>query len=652
MVLRLSVVIALFGIVSASSASSHVSPVQKVIQLIEDMEVKVKKDLEASTLEFEEFAKLCDDEAAQKDFAIKNTKEQISALTASIEDASAKNDDLESKIQALTTSISESEDELASAISLREKEHADFLATEKDMLETVDQLTGATTELQKKQQAGFMQLTNKAQRGLDTIVSSLSTIVDANFITHEEREKVRAFLQEQENAEDSLTIKTKEGGANAIIETLQEMTEKAEATLAATRKKEMDSAHASAMLKQGIENEIASSKEELSEATKSKQFNAESKAVSEKDLAVEEKSLAEDSQDLSSTKRDCQQRATTFEEETRDNNAELTALDKAKGILTKKFGALLQQSVKRSQLVDGDDEDSRARALRHVQELGKKFHSTSLLALAYRASADPFVKVRGMIEDMIAKLLQEAAEAASQKAFCDEEIGKSKKSKAEKEESLAKTQARLDKGDASVAKLTELVTTLSNEVANIDSTMAEATALREKERSEFLKVEKDMSESEEACAAAISVLREYYEGASLVQVGSQGKLAVQGDGSGILGVLEIAESDFAKLLAEARSTEEAAVAEFKTLSQESKMSKATKEMDIKGKQSELKSLKTALADYNEDKESVTSELNAVLSYLDKLKPQCETKAPSYEEVKAAREAEIQGLKEALDILAN
>lgn len=649
MVFRLPLVIALFGIARSSSLSSHVSPVQKVIQLIDDMAVKVKKDLEATTLEFEEFAKLCDDEAAQKDFAIKNTKEQISALTASIEDATAKNSDLESKIQALTTSISESEDELASAIAQREKEHADFLATEKSMLETVEQLTGATTELQKKQQAGFMQLTAKAQHSMDAIVSSLSTVVDANFITHEQRDKVQAFLQEQANADDSLTVKVASGGANAIIETLQEMTEKAEGTLANTRKAEMDAAHASAMLKQGIENEIASGKEELSEATKSKAFNAEAQAVSEKDLAVEEKSLSEDSEDLRSTKLDCQQRATAFEEESRDNNAELTALGKAKGILTKKFGALLQQTVKRSQLLARDDEDSRAKALRAVQELGKKFHSTSLLALAYRASADPFVKVRGMVEDMIAKLLQEAAEAASQKAFCDEEIGKSEKSQAEKEESLAKTQARLDKGDASVAKLTELVSTISNEIAATDSTMAEATAIRESEKTTFMKVEKDMSESEEACAAAISVLREYYEGASLVQIQSEDKL--EGDGSGILGVLEIAESDFAKLLAEARSAEEAAVSEFKKLSQESKMSKATKEMDVKGKQSELKSLKTALADYNEDKEGVTGELNAVLAYLDKLKPQCETKAPSYEEVKAAREAEIQGLKDALDILA-
>merc|ERR1719375_1423063 len=364
--------------------------------------------------------------------------------------------------------------------------------------------------------------------------------------------------------------------------------------------------------------------------------------------------MAEDLKSLKDTKHSCQERATQFEAETKDGQAELTALGKAKEILLKKFAALVEiKATVKARDDDDDSEDARAKALRHVEQLGRKFHSTALVALAYRASADPFVKVRSMIEDMIEKLLQEAAEEASQKAFCDEEIGKSKKSQAEKEASLAKTQARIDKAESSVAKLTELVATLSKEVADIDTAVADATAVRTKEKSAFALAEKDFSESEEACAAAISVLREYYEGAALVQVHSKvsAKVQTKGDGSGILGLLEVAESDFAKLLAEARAVEEAAATEYEKMMQESKLNKATKEMDIKGKQSELKSLKTSLADYGEDKEGVSAELGAVLSYLDKLKPQCETKVPSYEEIKAQREAEIQGLKEALDILA-
>merc|ERR1719160_2114740 len=133
-------------------------------------------------------------------------------------------------------------------------------------------------------------------------------------------------------------------------------------------------------------------------------------------------------------------------------------------------------------------------------------------------ASDPFVKIRGMIEDMIAKLLQEAADEATQKAFCDKEIGESTKLKQDKEGKLSKVNARLEKASSSTATLTEEITKLSKEVAENDAAMAKATDIRQKEKAAFMVVEKDLSESQEACAAATEVLREYYEGASLVQV--------------------------------------------------------------------------------------------------------------------------------------
>merc|ERR1719240_1248825 len=502
--------------------------------MIEDMAVKVQKDLDSVGKEFEEYAKYCDDEATATDYAIKSSNEQIEALSASVEDASAKISELESKVEGLSGSISDSEAELAKALALRKKQNADFLASEKTMLETIDTLSGATETLKKSLE--LAQLTPDAKQGVDTLLSSLGKIVDADFVTHEERSKVRAFLQAQDDAADPLTLTQTAAGSPAIIETLQGMTERAEGTLSDARKQEMEDAQSSALMAQGMESEIKSFQEELAESTKLKQFNVEAKAAGSKDLAVEKKGLAEDSKSLSDLKHACQERATQFEAETKDGQAELTALGKAKEILLKKFAALVEvkATVKDSARDDDDSEDARAKSLRHVEQLGRKFHSTVLVALAYRASADPFVKVRGMIEDMIAKLLQEAAEEATQKAFCDEEIGKSKKSQSEKEASLAKTQARIDKADSTVAKLTEAVATLSKEVAEIDAAVKDATAVRASEKAAFEKAEADFSQSEEACAAAISVLREYYEGASLVQMkaGLAADSKAKGDGSG------------------------------------------------------------------------------------------------------------------------
>merc|ERR1719231_1031215 len=144
---------------------------------------------------------------------------------------------------------------------------------------------------------------------------------------------------------------------------------------------------------------------------------------------------------------------------------------------------------------------------------------------------------------MIAKLLEEAAEEATQKAFCDKEIGESKKVKADKEGKLDKVNARLEKSQSATATLTEDVSKFSAEVAENDKAMKAATEVRQQEKSAFMIVEKDLSESQEACAAAMEVLREYYEGASLVQVSAKAHararfseaVDAEGDGSGILG---------------------------------------------------------------------------------------------------------------------
>merc|ERR1719506_1728155 len=264
--------------------------------------------------------------------------------------------------------------------------------------------------------------------------------------------------------------------------------------------------------------------------------------------------------------------------EAKDNKAELTALESAKAILLKKFAAFVQTGAKVATRAAADvEDDAKARALKSIEQLGHKLHSTALVALAYRAAEDPFGKIRGMIEDMIAKLLQEAAEEATQKAFCDKEIGETTASKQDKEGKLGKVNARLEKAESSTATLTEEITRLSKEVAEGDAAMAKATEIRQKEKAAFMVVEKDLSESQEACAAATEVLREYYEGASLVETNSKARASAdageQGDGSGILGVLEVAESDFAKGLSEARTIEQQAQSEYDKLMQDGKMLK-------------------------------------------------------------------------------
>merc|ERR1719333_1706420 len=100
-----------------------------------------------------------------------------------------------------------------------------------------------------------------------------------------------------------------------------------------------------------------------------------------------------------------------------------------------------------------------------LRKLGHKLHSFALMQLSEVAKADPFAKIKGMIEEMIAALLKQAEEEATQKAFCDEEMGKSKKSQEDKSSKLDKYQVRMDKASSGKAELDTSIKELQAEIA-------------------------------------------------------------------------------------------------------------------------------------------------------------------------------------------
>jgi chromosome segregation ATPase len=255
---------------------------------------------------------------------------------------------------------------------------------------------------------------------------------------------------------------------------------------------------------------------------------------------------------------------------------------------------------------------------------------------------------------MIAKLQQQSVEEANHESFCKEELAKSSKSRDQKSAAADKYKARIDGAKAAHAGLKSEIAELQQELSDISKAVKEATELRSKEKASYESTSKDYKESAEAIVQALAVLKEFYRGdASLLQANAaQPEFgSSKSDASDmILGILETAESDFTKMLAEAESAESEAQDAFEKLIQENKVSKAAKETAVAGKTSEMKSLEVALSHHEDDLDTVSKELDAVLDYLEKLKPQCTSRAMTYEERKAKREAEMEGLKEALSIL--
>jgi len=173
------------------------------------------------------------------------------------------------------------------------------------------------------------------------------------------------------------------GGSDAILETLEEMQDKAEGTLSDTRKEDMENGHAFAMVRSNMENNLKSLNRELAETTHAKQVSTEALAGAERDLAAAKAALKDDTHFVQDLHQRCMIEAQDWEVLHRDSVAELTALDKAKAILSKKFGALLQShTTQRLKLrAASANDDAKARALRAIQQLGKRLHSTALVSL-------------------------------------------------------------------------------------------------------------------------------------------------------------------------------------------------------------------------------------------------------------------------------
>merc|ERR1719515_669798 len=183
-------------------------------------------------------------------------------------------------------------------------------------------------------------------------------------------------------------------------------------------------------------------------------------------------------------------------------------------------------------------------------------------------------------------------------------MGASKTTEAQKLATVEKLQTRIDGNEAKIAELTGAIKTLEAEVAEIDKAQSEATAIRSQEKTDNLAAIKDFRDSANAVVAAMGVLKSFYEGGSFIQTRSQKSTRPEFGGaksdaaSGIISVLEVAESDFTRLLAE--TAEDAAADAYAKQTEENKVSKATKTADAKAKESEIKSLTVELGHAKED----------------------------------------------------
>jgi len=645
-------------LVSAWTVESSVAtPIEKVLQMLSDLEAKIIGEGNDAQKVYDEYSEFCEDRSRNLGFEIKTGKAEVKDLDATIDKETATAASLTAKIEDLASAISVDEADLKAATEIRTKEQAAFEAEEKELAEVIDTLERAITIVEKEMSKGgasMMQLKSAAN-----VVDALTIMVEAASLNSASAAKLTAFVQNSEEDEDpgapaAAVYKSHSGG---VVGTLQDLFEKAESQLEKARSTETKNVQAYQMLAQSLKDEIKYGTKDMDKAKKDLGASAESKASAEGDLAVTSKDLSEDVETLSTLHSDCMKAAEEFEDGTKSRGEELKALATAKKVIgeTTSGAADLSYSffqVSRATLSSGADL-ANVEAVRFVRDLAQKQKSPALAQLASKMAqlmqssdgADIFGKVKDLIRNMIEKLEEEADADATEKAFCDKEMAETEVKKADKENAIDKLSTKIDSMSAKSAKLKEEVAELQKELAALARSQAEMDKLRSEEKAAFEANSAEMKQGVEGVKMALKVLTEYYAKED------KSHEAAQGAGEGIIGLLEVVESDFTKGLAEMTATEESAAAEYDQLTKENEITKATKDQDVKYKTKEAKGLDKDTAEANADRATVQEELDAVNEYYTGIKARCVAKAEAYEVRKQRREAEIAGLKEALNILA-
>jgi predicted RNase H-like nuclease (RuvC/YqgF family) len=654
---------------SSSANASDASPIEKVLQMISDLQSKVIAEGTDAQKTYDEYAEWCEDRSTNLGFEIKTGKAEVAELTATIEQATSTISALETKIEELSSSINTDEADLDAASKIREKEAADFAAEEKELTEVLSMLDRATQILSKemaKSGASMLQLKNA-----NNVADALKAMVQASMLSSADASKLTALVQTEQDSSSgdseldmgAPAASVYEGHSDGIIGTLEGLTEKAQGQLDKARKAETSSLQNFQMLKQSLTDEVEFAEKDMAKAKKGMAETQEKKATAEGDLDVTSKDLAEDISTKGTLHQDCMSAAEEFEMATKSRGEELKALATAKKVIAESTGGAAGQSygfgqmsflqVDRTRLSNSADL-AKLEAVRFVRDLARKSKSPALAQLASRMSSamrlgaaageDPFSKVKQLITDMISTLEADAESDASHKAYCDKETSEATAKKDELTAESNKLETKIAQDKAASAKLKEEVAALQKELANMAKAKAEASQLRSEEKAAFDKNSAEMKQGIEGVKMALKVLKEYYA------KGDKSHEAASGAGSSIIGLLEVCESDFTKGLTEMTAEEDTAASEYEAYVKEDAVAQTMKEQDAKYKTKEAASLDKNVADLSTDLSSVSDELSAVLSGLEKLGKMCIAKAEPYAEIKARRESEIAGLKEALEIL--
>jgi len=635
-------------------------PVSKVITLLKDMVGQLEKEAEEDEEVYETMGCWCETNDKEKTKSISDAQGRISDLGAAIEEGTAQSAKLNTEIENLNKEIAKNNQALDTATALRTKQLAEFNEEEKDMLQSISSLKSAVIALSKHHESMLQYSDDTYTKVVSMFHDELRRHKDLlrEVITPKQRKAIEAFAQ----ADDAVALLQSDAPASGeIFGILKQMKETFETNLAASQREEMENQKAFEDLKAAKEEEIAAGTSLADTKTVLLGNTDEKKAQNEEDLEDTQAALEADTAFLANLKERCANMDQEYEERTKTRQLEIQAVSKALAFLSSDEAHDLFTRTFNFVQVQSSISSKRRTAISNVLEAAaKKSQDPRISALATRARLDAFTKVKQSIQDMVEKLIKEKEDEIKHKDFCIEEINNNERDTEMKERDRDDLVAKIDDLASTIDSLAKAIEVLKAEVAEMQVQMKRAGEDREKANKDFQTTVADQRATQKLLAAALNILKGFYEKAALMQKSVEQKQVTgqapppgfksyekNAASGGVMGMMSGIINDAKAMEAEAIRGEESAQKTYEEFVMDTNNSVEEKVKDIVGKTEAKAKAEGAKVEAETERDSVLGELEQLANENADLHKSCDFTLKNFELRQTARDEEIEALKQSI-----
>merc|ERR1719316_557203 len=459
------------------------------------MTAQLQKEAEEDAEAYESMACWCETGDKQKAKEIADGQQKSTDLAATIDELTAKGAQLRTDIETLEASVAEQTAALTQATAIRDKEKAEFVQDEKDMLVSITSLKGAVITL------------SKAHSEIQT--NSVLKLIRSHAATYKHLVPHRIL--------NLIQVDQKTPASGEIFGVLKQMKESFETNLKSSQDEEATAEKEYASMKEAKEKEIAAAKSQTTDKQgqlgDTDQENAQA-VVDKKDT---EARLEADIAFLADLKDKCAVADSEYSARVKVRTEEMKAISDVTAMLTSeesndaftKSMTFIQRGMKSSKVT---------KAMDVLRKAGQKLHSPQLATLAMSLKLDAFSKVKQNIDEMVVSLKEESADEVADRDQCTKDLNMNSRQAAAKADAKGDLDAKIASLESEIADLTADIKALNEETTATQVAMMKANEIRATENKDFQQTITDQRATQAILEKAVARLKEFYDKkAALVQ---------------------------------------------------------------------------------------------------------------------------------------